>query len=125
MKLSKAQQDVMNKAKADIDFARNHTIREWSIYENFGVLDINECCFVKNYDRYGWSKEKAIAVAEEEVKNYIDTYSKYYENERNGIVLTHCNSRTIRRLEELGLVEIIRDSCGVSYGIDTIKILNY
>lgn len=125
MKLSKAQQEVMDKAKAKIDFARNHTVREWSIYENFGVLDINECCFVKNYERYGWSKEKATAVAEEEVNSYINNYSKYYEDNRNGIVLTHSNSRTIRRLEDLGLIEIIWDACGESYGIDTIKILNY
>lgn len=101
-KLSKAQQEVMNEAYKDIDRARALTYPEW---------------FRETYHCFQESKVDGL-IEKEHLK-------KYWENERNGIVLTHCNSRTIRKLAELGLVEIVRDSSGESFGIDTIKILNY
>jgi len=50
---------------------------------------------------------------------------KYWEEHRNGIVLTHCNSRTLAKLEEYGLIKIIEDSNGEQFGIDTVQVLNY
>ena len=45
---------------------------------------------------------------------------------RNGIdYLCHASSATIRKLEKLGLIEVIYDSAGEAYGFDTIKVLNY
>ena len=48
---------------------------------------------------------------------------KYWENEKKGIVLTHAASATLRKLESLGLIEIIFDSAGQHYGIDSIRII--
>lgn len=123
MKLSKAQQEVMETVKQEIDFARTHTLYEWAENEKFrnGYDRI-----VSNYSRYGFKNaEEAMAYIEGEIRSYGEKYRRYYENERNGIVLTHCNSKTIAKLESLGLIEIIRDSNGESYGLDTIKVLNY
>lgn len=101
MKLSKAQQEVMDQAKADIDFARKVSYKEWL--------------------------KKASRIHDEDLDDAVaNGYLKeYYDEERQGIVLTQCNSRTLRKLEELGLIQIIKDACGTTYGIDTVKVLNY
>ena len=54
-----------------------------------------------------------------------EVMKKYWEEHRNGIVLTHCNTKTLQKLESYGLIEIIYDSTGEDFGIDTIKVLNY
>lgn len=100
MKLSKAQQEVLNQAKKDIDLARkfdNHI--DWLI------------------SRYGEH------LAERMSKRPI--WEKSWEEEKNGIVSTSCNSKTLKVLERNGLIEIIRDSNGERFGLDTIKVLNY
>ena len=103
MKLSKAQKQVMNEAYGDIDKARSMSYPEW------------------------FKETQAPGLRENAIPRLIENeyLKEYWEDARNGIVLTHCNSRTIRKLAELGLVEIVRDSSGESFGIDTIKILNY
>ena len=101
MKLSNAQQKIMDKAKADIDFARKTDYPEW--------LGKNSCV-----------REDAFEKAVEE--GYL---KEYWEAERRAEVLTHCNTKTLRKLVEYGLIEIIEDSTGENYGIDTIKVLNY
>ena len=102
-KLSKAQEQVMKDAYKDIDKARSMTYPEW------------------------FKETQSHGLRENAIPRYIENeyLKEYWEDARNGIVLTHCNSRTIRKLAELGLVEIVRDSSGESFGIDTIKILNY
>ena len=57
-----------------------------------------------------------------QIEEYAEKYGKYYYNEKNGIVLTRANSRTLKALEKMQLIEIIED--GKSY-TDMIKILNY
>ena len=104
MKLSKAQANVMMKAKKDIDMARSMDYAEW--------LKETESYFQTHEESY----QKA--VAEEYLK-------EYWEDGRKGIVLVSCNSRTLSRLEEMGLIEIVYDSNGETFGIDTIKVLNY
>lgn len=103
-KLTKAQNEVLEDAKKHIDKARTLTYREW-------LIDMNSY-----YLYHEDALEEAIQKQE---------YANYYENEKNGIVLTHCNSRTLKKLESLGYIEIIEDSTGESYGIDVIKVLNY
>lgn len=102
MKLSKAQADVMNHAKEQIDFARTHSLEEW--YEK------NYCTRVSLDSR------------DERSRNYISTQ---YEKRKQGIALANCNTRTLRKLEELGLIEIVYDSTGEHFGIDEIRVLNY
>ena len=113
MKLSKAQAEVMNKAKEAIDLARSLDYPEW--------LRTTVHC----YQAPDW--------ADEELKEHVDKRWKkaveekylyeYWENARNSIVLTHCNSRTLKKLESYGLIEIIKDSTGEDFGIDTVKVL--
>lgn len=51
---------------------------------------------------------------------------------QNGIVYTqggNCNTRTLKRLEELGILEILEDNSGIGTGFGAfpskVKILNY
>ena len=117
MKLSKAQEEVMNKAKARIDNARNHDFYGW-------FRSVNT-----------WYKDSTNEEIEARLTEMDNTSHKvggheyemnYYNNLRNGIDKgVHASSATIRKLEKLGLIEIIEDSCGEDYGFDTIKVLNY
>jgi hypothetical protein len=102
-KLSAAQQNIVDRAKAEIDLARTLGYAEW-------VIETHKS-FQKRY-----------------VEEAIETESmkKYWEDNRNGIVLTHCNSKSLEKLQTLGLIEIIYDSKGEKgYGIDKIKVINY
>lgn len=108
MKLSKTQEQVLADAKKDIDKARSLSYPEWLKAENHFYQCGNE------YNQKCYRE----AVEKEEMK-------KYWEEHRNGIVLTHCNTKTLQKLESYGLIEIIYDSTGDYYGIDTIKVLNY
>ena len=103
-KLTNAQQNVLDKAKADIDLARNLGYAEW-------ILETHKSFQKKYIDE---------AIETESLKHY-------WEDHRNGIVLTHCNSKTLEKLESFGLIEIIHDSKNdkTGYGIDEIKVLNY
>lgn len=118
MKLSKAQQNVLDVAKERIDFARNHSFCDWW----------------RNNTSY-WAYKEA---SDEEVYNLIqkrtaqgwvatlDYEMKHYNMNKDGIdYLCHASSETIKKLETLGLIEIMYDSNGEYYGFDTIKILNY
>ena len=117
MKLSKAQTEVMEKAKARIDFARSHDFYDW--YRNGSSWRENK----SNEEIDAMLKEKD----ETEFKiGGTDYEFTRYEYNRNGIdYLCHASSKTIAKLEELGLIEIIEDSNGEYYGFDKIRLLNY
>lgn len=109
MKLSKAQEDVLNRAKQEIDKAR--ACKDFAdYYEKYEKL------FIK-YDTV------------EDFKNgspeYYENVKRGYEKQVDGIAGVHCNTRTIKKLEELGLIEILYDSTGSAVGLDEIKVLNY
>lgn len=116
-KLSKAQQEVMDHAKEAIDFSRTHDFYDW--YRRSAVLKVKEMTD-EEIDSYLEDRKK---------RGYVGT--KEYEMERyqwnrDGIdFLCHASSLTIRKLEKLGLIEIIEDSKGEYYGLDKIKVLNY
>lgn len=113
MKLSNAQMRVLETAKKEIDEARTcETFDEY--FDNYMVKSgsYNCCCNTAE-------KLKAFNPDSYEHKCH------YWENLKNGIVLTMCNSKTLYRLQELNLIEIIKDSCGEHCGIDRVKILNY
>ena len=95
-KLSAAQEKVLRDAKANIDKARNQTFEEW---------------LPMPMDRY--SPEK------------LEWWKDQYERERSGIALAYCNTKTIKKLESLGLIEIVYDSTGETFGLDEIKVLGY
>lgn len=118
MKLSKAQEKVITEAKERIDFARTHDFYEW--YRNGN----------------GWFEDKSNEEIDEWLKkndanpNGIGGtvyYKQRYEWNKNGIdYLCHASGATIKKLEKLGLIEIIKDSTGSRcYDFDRIRILNY
>lgn len=123
MKLSKAQAEVLEQAHKDIDKARSMDYPEWLMATNH-YYQIPKWAEDETSPHYNPSlvehlrNKFAEAIEREELKDY-------WQRERNGIVLTRCNSKTIKKLEEYGLVKIIYDSNGESYGIDTVQILNY
>lgn len=123
MKLSKAQAEVIENAHMTIDKARNMDYPEWLMdtehYYQIPKWMIDETS--PYYNPKGAErirKEFEEAVEREEMKDYWQAY-------RDGKVLTHCNSKTLCKLESLGLIEIIYDSNGESYGLDWIKVLYY
>ena len=110
VKLTPAQQKVMDKAYNDIDEARNNDFYGWY-----------NIAFNRNH-----TKEEI----DEEVERWYNRYHEYYyneiyENRKNGMVLTHCNTKTLRKLEEMGLIKIIEDSTGTQFGLDVVQVLNY
>jgi len=112
MKLSKAQNEVMTMAKKQIDEARKYDYPEWLKETNsWYQVDENES------EEYKAFKEKAYRDAVNEGR-----HKKYWQMHKEGIAFVECNSRTIQKLEKLGLIEIIED--GRSY-TDVIKVLNY
>lgn len=118
IKLSKAQQEVIDNAKRRIDFARTHSFCDWwrkseSYWKCKEMTDAEVYEEINRRAKAGY----AVNLAKEE---------QWYEMNRNGIDFTcHASSATIKKLEALGLIEIIHDSNGEYYGFDTIKLLNY
>jgi methylthioribose-1-phosphate isomerase len=101
MKLTPAQQKVIDTAKSKIDNARTMNFEEWILKAQHLNVSTNS--------------------------EIAQRLLKYYEEEKNAVVLTHCNSKTLEKLQAFGLIEIIHDSKNdnTSYGIDKVKILNY
>lgn len=109
IKLSAAQQKVMDIAHEEIRQAREcDTVEEW--FEKY------KSAF------YGNITSKEFKMQNENSWNAV--YVENYEMNKKGIVLTMCNSKTLEKLSQLGLIEILHDSCGKAYGVDKIKILD-
>lgn len=109
IKLSAAQQRVMDQAHEDIRQAREcATVEEW------------------------FAKYKAMYYTRVTMEEFRDNDPEYWESivvnsynrNRSGVVLTQCSSKTLAKLEKLGLIEIIHDSNGQHYGIDKIRVLD-
>ena len=119
MKLSKAQQEVMDKAKERIDYARTHSFHDW--FRN------NTCA---DYVKEMSDQEVDALIDKRTEQGWIGNRSyeeNHYQMNRDGIdYLCHASGATIKKLETLGLIEIIKDSTGTgTYAFDAIKVLNY
>jgi hypothetical protein len=110
VKLSKAQQKTITDAKEEINKARS--------YNTFEEYFINE--LAKGYNTSYNTPEK---YKKQDIEGY-NKLKKYWENKKQGIVLTQSKTETLKRLELLNLIEIINISI-TSGRIDTIKVLNY
>lgn len=106
--MSAAQQKVMDRAYQDIREAREcATVEEW--YSKYRAI-----CY-------------ANSTAEEFKEQNGDMWDSFiaprYNELRECVVLTSCNSRTLAKLEKVGLIEILHDSNGVRFGIDKVRVL--
>lgn len=111
MKLTKTQQELMDEAKERIDTARK--------YKNFEDYFNNEEAhrFNKLYN----TPEKFRTNAPSGWKRF----EQRWKREKQAVIDIRCNSKTMKKLESLGLIQIIYDSTGDCQGLDTIKVLNY
>lgn len=111
-KITKAQENVLNRAKERIDFARSHNFYDWYMrratnYERINIHNLDELDKHLS-NRYGRDLRQA--------------YINDYENERKGITIVLSNTRTIKALERLGLIRIINEG---GSSIDTIEVIGY
>lgn len=117
MKLSTAQQKVIEEAKSRIDYARSHDFYDWYRKEykpNCEITNDEIDNAIKRQEQFGSHFNKIC-------------YEKRYQMNINGIdYLCHASSATIKKLEKVGLIEIVYDSNGAkNCAFDIIKILNY
>lgn len=107
----------MDEAKRDIDEARALGFIEWYRIH---------CSYWKYKEM---SDDELVSELKRKVcwkgTTEFEYWTNVYEGRKAGNVLTSCNSRTLYKLQEMGLIEILRDSTGDHFGIDEVKILNY
>ena len=126
MKLSKAQAKVMEEAMGKIEFARSVSFHDW-VRKNVLFRIGENRSFEFPSDKTDEEIDTLFKIADKVGGRYDrrEFYEKRYSDIVNGIVDTYrVSSTTLRKLEALGLIEIIKDSCGEPYGSDTIKVLN-
>ena len=127
MKLTKAQQKIIDEARQKIDYARTHDFIHWVSLRCCGY-DLDE-----DWDAVPnpfLSNAYVLKQAQDMVANDETGYrcfephhwAKRYEAQKNGESIVHTNSKTLEALERMGLIEIIHDGRS---GWDTIKLLNY
>lgn len=112
MKLSQAQQRVIDQATREIDFARTHNFYDW-------YRHAMNCAT--------WSDSEIDDHMEKEGAQWNGLGGKEYElreydNRKKGQALVMANTKTLASLERLGIIEIINE--GGTYP-DTIKVINY
>lgn len=116
MKLTGAQNHIIQKAQKEIDFARTHTITEWATLKKFGYEVVENTILPRSWSKCGYN---SLDEAMNSLTKYINTYGEHYYLAKEGIIVTKANSKTLNALEELNLIEIIND------GKNKIRILNY
>lgn len=112
MKLSATQEKVYKEILKPINIARS--------FDSFEK-------YYDEYDKSNGSNFERKLSAEQLKTNYPEIYSrrkKSWEEKRNGILVTGCiNSKTLCKLVEFGLIEIIEDGKNNAAGIDVIQVL--
>ena len=122
-KISKTQAESIQHLKDQIDYARTHDVVHWISKVRGYDLDLDWDTHPNEYlTNEGLLKAAMKMVADDDSRD--GRWRKEYEKRKNGIALTHCNSRTLYALEKLGMVDSIYDS---KHGgtIDSVKLLNY
>lgn len=109
-KLSAAQKKVLDEATRKITEARSCSTYE----EYFNLTLLSET----NPTFFSPDNFKFL-----DPKGYQNSLS-LWENLKQGIVTTYCNTKTLQKLEALGYIEILKDANRIRYGLDTIKVIN-
>lgn len=108
-KLSNYQQKTLDDAKHQIDNARAcETVYEYVI-KHAGSLQ----------DRFKYHLD--------DYPELLSKYTKWWNEHKSGIVLVNSNIRTIQKLEQLGLIKVVKVEEGrhTGYVLDRIQVLNY
>lgn len=105
-KLTATQQKIYSEMLATIDEARNSDYPDW----------------LKKHG-HSWRYQYDEELLQEAVKR--GERREYWENIREGVVLTEANGRSLYRLEQEGLIEILEDGTNRRWGLDTVRVLNY
>lgn len=107
IRLTKAQQSVIDEVKNFTDIARKYeTFEDYFIYE-CASKEPSSCNTVEKY------KAKNI--------EGFNRFKKVWEDQKKAIGCIRCNTKTLLKLEELNLIEIIT----LNGNYDTIRVLNY
>ena len=114
MKLSKTQQEVLDKIIDDIRFAKKfNNVRDYWI-----ALQCKGCEGSSKYEE----------IKEHYSKLYHDgvgqTWKEYWLDNLNNITLTICNSATLRALEKASYIEIIEDGGRLTDRVRLLKETN-
>ena len=114
-KLSKTQQEVLNKIINDIEFAKRfNNSKDWYI--------ASECEYAKHTIRYN----ELIEIYTKQYNGYsnetINLFEQSWNDKLNNIATTRCNSGTLKALEKAGYIEIIEIMNGTC-GVDTVRLL--
>lgn len=110
MKLTKAQEATLKEAKAFIDKARScETYEEYAYQTN-------------HYWRGRYTLDEARPLIKKNDDENDNFYSKLFEEYKKGYCLLNADTRTLKKLEELGLIEIVR--VGGTY-IDKARVIGY
>lgn len=109
MKLSKAQTKVMETAKSNIDEARSINFHDW---------------YRIHFNSKGESDDQIDEkiAKDEKAYNMEGYYHGRYEEERNGITLVMANTKTLKKMVEMGLIELVEEG---GFYPDKIRIINY
>ena len=54
MKLTEAQNYIMEKAYKGIDFARTHSVMEWATNARYNCIDIKDTVVARMFNEYGY-----------------------------------------------------------------------
>ena len=110
MRLTERQTEILEKAKARIDYARANDFYTWyRLRFNCATLSNTEI------DEREDKEAKRFPTLKDYAKNC-------YEAEKNGITLVTANTKTIKKLAEFGLITI--EDEGGRYP-DRIKVIGY
>lgn len=111
VKLTPAQQNVMDKAYEQIDYARTHNFYDWYRHA------------------HGTAKNLTDEEIDKRIKDWNTTYPtlkdyqrKAYEGCKNGEAIVIANTKTLNALVNMGLIKIIELTGSYT---DTIQVLNY
>lgn len=114
-KLSKTQQEVLNKIISDIEFAKRfNNSKDYYI--------ARECEYAKGTIRYNELIENYTKRYDNYSKETKDIFEQSWLDGLNNIALTRCNSGTLKALQKAGYIEVIEIMNGTC-GVDTVRLL--